>query len=160
MRVYIAGPMTGFENYNLAAFREAQARWIMMGWDAITPFEANDRAWRRHYDNPFVPGVDKCDYGDPLLNEMFAEDLLEVCTRDAIALLPGWEKSKGTSRELAVALLLGKPIYDAMSGNLLQLQMVLMTFNQLLMTFNQYDVEYANGLSVTTYPKPLAFIKE
>ena len=113
MKVYIAGPMTGKEFYNVEAFREAQARWLDRGWDAHTPFEANSRAWHRVYGRDFDPYTDVCDYGSPLLPLMFAEDLHEVCTSDAIALLPGWEKSKGVARELAVALLLGKRIYNA-----------------------------------------------
>ena len=33
-------------------------------------------------------------------------------TRDCLALLPGWEASKGACEERALALALGLPVYD------------------------------------------------
>jgi hypothetical protein len=116
MRVYVAGPMTGYPQENAPAFAEAAARLRALGHDVVTPVELNAMVWRRHHDSDYDPAVHKIGYGDPLLNEMFAEDLKEVCTRDAIALLPGWQNSRGAAREVFVAEALGKDCLDAMTG--------------------------------------------
>jgi len=113
MKTYIAGPMTGRPHYNVAAFRHAAAAWTDTGATAETPFEANSRVWRRHYGRDFDPFTDTCDYGDPLLPEMFAEDVVTMLGCDQVALLPGWEQSSGVSRELPIALLFRKPVFDA-----------------------------------------------
>jgi hypothetical protein len=113
MKVYIAGPMTGYPHANAPAFIDAQVRWQEQGHVVQTPLDANGRVWERHYGVKFDPFVDKCDYGDPLLPQMFAEDLKVVAWADAVAVLPGWEKSRGVARELSVALLLGKRVFDA-----------------------------------------------
>jgi hypothetical protein len=113
MRVYIAGPMTGHEHYNVAAFQYAAAKWRDAGWDAETPFDANSRVWRKHHGRDFDPTKDVCDWGDPILAEMLLEDMTVLCSADAIALLKGWEKSKGSRSEILVAANLGKKIYDA-----------------------------------------------
>jgi hypothetical protein len=112
-RVYIAGPMTGYEHYNLAAFEKARATWTEAGFDVETPFDANSRVWRKHHGRDFDPRVDVCDWGDPILAEMLAEDLAVLCSADAIALLDGWEKSKGARSEILIAVNLGKEIYSA-----------------------------------------------
>lgn len=115
MRVYIAGPMTGKKFYNVDEFQFAAYRWRAHGHTAHLPFYANSRVWHRHYGRTFNPYVDKCDYGDPLLPEMIIEDLIELRQTDAIALLPGWENSKGTKAEILMALTFRKPIYDAVT---------------------------------------------
>lgn len=116
MRVYVAGPMTGITAYNAPAFYAAAALLASQGAVAVTPFEANSRVWQRHFGRAFDPVNDKCDYGDPILKEMIAEDLAELCASDAIALLPGWEKSKGSRVELLCALNLRLTVLDANTG--------------------------------------------
>jgi hypothetical protein len=66
--------------------------------------------------------VDVCDWGDPVLAEMIAEDFSVLCRSDAVALLPGWESSKGSRAEILVAVNLGKPIYDAVTFERLPLE--------------------------------------
>jgi hypothetical protein len=117
MRVYVAGPMTGHKAYNYEAFVDAARFLISLGHDAVIPFESNSRVWARYYGRPFDPYTDECDYGDSLLPQMIHEDLGELCRADAIALLPGWEKSRGAKVELLLAINLGKKILDATTGD-------------------------------------------
>lgn len=124
-RVYIAGPMTGYEYYNAAAFSYAKAQWTDAGYDARTPFDANSVVWRKHHGRDFDPLRDVCDWGDPILAEMLAEDFAELCRADVVALLPNWEKSKGARSELLVALNLGKEVRDAATFEQLTLQSAL-----------------------------------
>lgn len=88
MRVYIAGPMTGYKNFNRKAFFKA-AR-------TIKSMEA-------------IP-VHTAGLPDGLTYEEYLEkslDLLEEC--DAICLLEGWEESKGALMEYGYAKSRGLP---------------------------------------------------
>lgn len=113
-KLYIAGPMTGIACYNFAAFDDAAERWSQ-DWDVTTPPDITRRVWMAKHSRPFDPASDRCDYGDDTLSEMFALDLAAVCDADAIALLPGWENSKGAQLEIAVAKVLGKTFHDAVT---------------------------------------------
>lgn len=121
-KVYIAGPMTGRASYNVLAFMSAAFIWRTRGYVVETPFEANSRVWKKHYGRNFNPHMDKCDYGDAILDEMTAEDMAVLCAADIIALLPGWEKSKGCTAELLVALNLRKEIRCAKTFSTLYLE--------------------------------------
>ena len=116
MRVYAAGPMTGKALYNWPAFKEAAAKLMNFGYSVVTPFELNSIVWERHFGREFNPGVDKCEYGDQLLCEMAALDLQTVCEVDAVAVLEGWQQSKGARLEVLLAEQLGKIILDATTG--------------------------------------------
>lgn len=116
MRIYVAGPMTGRPGYNANAFNRAKLYLTALGHDVITPLETNNEIWQKHYGRDFDPWRDRCDYGDVILDEMVARDLMEVCSRDAIALLDEWETSKGTINELMTARNLGKVILSARTG--------------------------------------------
>ena len=115
MHVYIAGPMTGYEEYNHPAFLRAESEWRKAGYDAVTPVEANNAVWQKHFGRDFDARTDVCDYGDPLLREILAADLALLATADAVALLPGWRKSRGANLELAVASSMGLPVFDAIT---------------------------------------------
>ena len=109
MNVYIAGPMRGYDRHNFPAFDEAFQRWSGAGHRVITP-AALDRA---------LSGDELVELSDTPDNPVFFRraiqiDVLVICSVDAIALLPGWERSRGTTVELALAQMLGLPIYDAM----------------------------------------------
>jgi hypothetical protein len=110
MNIYVAGPMTGHAAYNVDAFRDVATAWTLAGHVVETPFDADSRVWKRHYGRAFDPYVDTCDYGDPLLREMFAEDIAVLLASDAVVVLPGWEQSKGATLECRIAAQFGIPI--------------------------------------------------
>src|SRR3972149_11223209 len=91
--VYLAGPMTGKPAYNFQEFRFFANDLELRGFRPVTPFEANNKVWRRPFGRDFDPFVDRCDYGDPLLKEMLDADIALLCSTDAVALLPGWKES-------------------------------------------------------------------
>jgi hypothetical protein len=95
MRVYIAGPMRGYADYNFPAFRAAAERLRSMGHDVFDPSEA---------ENPT----------DPLkpLWQYMQKDLPIVCGVDMLVLLPGWEHSEGVAIEHVVARMLGKTVVE------------------------------------------------
>lgn len=112
MKLYIAGPMTGRDAYNHRAFMAAAERLRNMGHEPVTPFQANSEVWRRHHDRDFDPYADTCDYGGPLLREMFAADVALLLSADGIALLDGWRDSKGAQMELRLAEMFGLDVMD------------------------------------------------
>ena len=114
MKFYLAGPMTGIANFNFPAFNAAAAKLRAGGHEVFNPAE---RDIERH------GGVDiSADNhaGDPALaakshgfslRDALADDAAFICkVADAIAMLPGWENSKGARAEHALAFALGHQI--------------------------------------------------
>lgn len=101
-RIYIAGPMTGYAEYNYPAFLAAAEEWRKEGWEVLNPAENF--------------GGDKTkDYATYI-----RADLQMLAQADAMAFLPGWERSKGATFEHSVGSMLGLPMYDAVSMGRLQ----------------------------------------
>ncbi len=94
MKLYLAGPMTGIDGYNYPAFNAAADRLRQMGHVVFNPAEA-------HGGETGLP-----------LSSYFEKDLPEVCRADAVAVLPGWENSKGATIEVELARHLGKGVYQ------------------------------------------------
>jgi len=93
-RIYIAGPMTGYENYNFAAFNEAAQKLRNAGFVAVNPA-----------DHGIVTGADWPDY--------LRDDIAKLATCEAIHFLPGWSKSKGATLEHHIAVALAMDIQFA-----------------------------------------------
>lgn len=108
MKIYVAGPMTGIPSFNFPAFDEAAAWLRDMGHDVCNPAEHD----RETHGNSIEASVT----GDPAdaaavgfsLREALAYDLDWIARNaDAVAVLPGWEGSKGAAAEIALARALG-----------------------------------------------------
>lgn len=93
MRLYISGPMTGIPEWNFPAFNKAADQLRAAGYDVVNPADGgsdNSKSWE--------------DY--------LREDLRLLLDCDGIALLPGWEKSRGARLEVHVATSLFMPCRD------------------------------------------------
>lgn len=114
LKIYLAGPMTGIVEFNFPAFHAAAAQLRAEGHEVFNPAEADIE---RH------DGVDISIgnvNGDPAVaaaqhgfdrRVALGQDLDWICAEaDAVALLPGWQASKGATAERAVALALGLQI--------------------------------------------------
>lgn len=97
MRIYLAGPMTGIEEWNYPLFRAETVRLRALGHRVVSPAEINA--------GHEVDGWVAC----------MKRDIVALLDCDALALLPGWEKSKGARGEVALANLLDIPALDAAS---------------------------------------------
>lgn len=95
--VYMAGPMANLPARNYPAFREFTAQWRDSGWSVISPHEAFGEEASDRY------------------QQYMRLDIHSLLCVDAIALMPGWEKSQGAQTELGVALGLGLNVYDALT---------------------------------------------
>ena len=92
MKLYIAGPMTGYEDLNYPAFNAAQRILEAAGFEVLNPVD-ND------------PGT-----GDLEWIDFMRMSLVQISQCDGIALLPGWFKSRGAWLEVQLVNGLGLPI--------------------------------------------------
>lgn len=90
-RIYIAGPMTGYPNYNFEAFNRIALDYFNSGWDVENPAE-----------HGVIDGATWEDY------MMFDLTRLGLC--GTIYMLDGWRESKGACIEHALAMTLGMDI--------------------------------------------------
>lgn len=95
MILYVAGPMTGLPEFNYPAFRRAGEHLAAVGYEVLNPVDAEDHN----------------DTGKPQAWDWYMRHALRmVLAADGIALLPGWEGSKGARLEVHVAQALDLPI--------------------------------------------------
>lgn len=86
-RIYLSGPMSGLPDDNFPAFFAQASQLRAAGYDVVNPAEIDNAGKSWEY--------------------CLRTDLREMCSCDTIALMPGWEKSKGANLELHVAHRLG-----------------------------------------------------
>jgi hypothetical protein len=88
MKHYLAGPMTGYENFNIPAFKAAKETLEKKGFKIELPvdIESQKEGW--------------------LWGDYLAEDIRIICNDcEGMILLPEWEGSRGAKLELAAALM-------------------------------------------------------
>ncbi len=117
---YEIGPMTGYENFNFAAFDEGRDVLTELGWDVISPADLDREA-----------GIDPLKISDTeaYIANFTIDDLKKIIRRDvkailslnpekgdALALLPGWEKSTGSMGEVMLGRWLGLRFIHALTG--------------------------------------------
>jgi len=93
-RLYLAGPMTGFEDFNFPAFNKMSAELRARGYVVENPAE-----------HGVVEGADWADY--------MSYDLTRLGLCGQVAVLPGWENSKGARLEVHIARELGMKVVNA-----------------------------------------------
>lgn len=106
MKIYLAGPMRGLPNFNHHAFRVGAIALRAAGHEVFSPVESSEAMYGPdiYTTNPegdeAIAGIDG--------RKVFAADLAYICEHaEAVALLPGWERSKGATAEHATAVALG-----------------------------------------------------
>ena len=114
MKYYLAGPMSGIPQFNFPAFHAAAKNLREQGHEVFNPAE---RDIERHHgvdisaDNATGNVAQAAQTHGFSLREALAEDTAYICREaDAIAMLPGWEKSNGARAEHALAVALGHEI--------------------------------------------------
>jgi hypothetical protein len=95
--------MRGIPLFNFPAFDRAAKDLRGRGHEVWSPAENDVEK------DGFDPATDQ-PRGMP---HYMARDLPAVCMADAVAVLPGWEKSRGATLEVHVARALDKPVLDA-----------------------------------------------
>lgn len=136
--LYVAGPMTGIAQFNFPLFDAVSEALRADGWAIVSPAETDHEQTRaaamESADGKITDGVVGVEsWGDCLARDvkMLADGYVPRLTEaqlialeeddadlpaapvpiDGIALLPGWENSKGARLEAFVGLLTGKEFY-------------------------------------------------
>src|ERR1700722_13889131 len=105
MKIYLAGPMRGYANFNFPAFDFAAAKLRADGHDVFSPAE-RDREIHGTKLEDNATGDEKqatLTTGFSRLETLAADTRYIAIHADAIELLPGWEKSSVANAELALA---------------------------------------------------------
>jgi hypothetical protein len=110
LKVYIAGPMSGYEEWNFPAFFKAEEELKLLGVDVINP---------AHNDGTDIEkALESARFGKRDWAWYMRRDLAYVMECDTICVLEGWQKSKGASLEVKVARALGMPVLTLQKGKL------------------------------------------
>jgi Domain of unknown function (DUF4406) len=112
-RLYLAGPMTGYPQFNFPAFYEAASKLREQGYEIVSPAEL---------DGPEITKValksttGKLDANGKIAEQTWGDLLgrdvkIVADTVQGIVFLPGWERSKGARLEAYVGLLCKHEFY-------------------------------------------------
>ena len=109
-KVYLAGPMRGYPEFNFPEFHAAANSLRMRQFEVWSPAERDEKE-----------GLDPKNAEHRAVAEerglryYMQHDLPAVCRSDAVALLPNWRKSVGACLEVITAWTLGLPTFMAWS---------------------------------------------
>lgn len=108
MKLYLAGPMRGIPEFNFPAFHKA-AGWLReQGHAVFNPAERDESVHGKGVNASPTGDLKDIEHTGFSLREALAADAAFICLEaDGIALLPGWERSKGAVAEKALAKALG-----------------------------------------------------
>lgn len=115
MKIYLAGPMRGIPEFNFPAFHEGAAKLRAQGHYVFSPAEADTKRHGKDISKGNKNGDESVAAKEHGFNlrEALGVDLAFICAEaDAIALLPGWENSKGANAERATAIALGLEVIE------------------------------------------------
>jgi hypothetical protein len=114
LRVYIAGPMRGIAEFNFPAFHAAAANLRAAGYEVFSPAEKDIE----HHGADISDGNDTGCLEQASMQHGFSlrralgDDTKWICEKaDVVAVLPGWENSKGAQAEVALARALGLQLW-------------------------------------------------
>ncbi len=96
MRIYLSGPMTGYEEFNYPAFHAAATALRGKGHQVVSPAEQDEAS-----------GLDPA---TSQWADFIRWDIRVLADCEGIVLLDGWHKSKGARLEHHIALELGMDV--------------------------------------------------
>ena len=110
MKYYLAGPMTGYPQFNFPMFKSVTAGLRKIGYEIVSPLETDEPemqeiAWKS------TDGAHDAQFTETW-GEVLAKDVILIADEiEGIILLPKWNKSKGARLEVFVALMCGHPVW-------------------------------------------------
>jgi hypothetical protein len=118
LKLYVAGPMRGYPEFNFPAFRAATAALRGLGHEVFSPAERDEEVHGSDFSKQFptgsIPDAEKTGFS---LRRALGDDLAWICKEaDGVFLLRGWEMSKGATAEKATAEALGLEILYQTEG--------------------------------------------
>ena len=112
MKIYVAGPMRGYPEFNFPAFKTAAYTLRRMGHEVFSPAEKDEEVHGKEFSKQFTTGdLAAAESTGFSLRRALGDDLEWVCKHgEAVYMLKGWEKSNGAKAEHATAVALGLEI--------------------------------------------------
>jgi Domain of unknown function (DUF4406) len=96
LKLYLAGKMSGVEQFNFPAFHAEAARLRSLGYEVVNPAELNEG-------------------NEGNWQACMKVDIHELIECDGVALMDGWETSEGASLERDISFRLGLALYRSKS---------------------------------------------
>ena len=96
--IYLSGPMSYYEDNNVAAFAEACFQLRQQGFVVNSPHEIE------------TVGLDHIKEAEELWRYFMRQDIYLIVRSKSFVMLPGWECSRGARLEVAIAHALGMPV--------------------------------------------------
>lgn len=94
MKIYLSGPMTGYEDFNRPLFASVAASLRARGYDVVNPAEHDHLAISDDW------------------SAYLRKDLKLLSDCDAVVVLPKWNRSRGARLEVYIAVTLGMPVLE------------------------------------------------
>lgn len=103
MRYYLAGPMSGYPQFNFPAFYAAAKDLRNAGYDIVSPAELDDK---EHAGEALASAHGDLGDSSATWGQCLGRDVQIIAdTVDGVVFLPGWQKSRGARLEAFVGLL-------------------------------------------------------
>lgn len=119
MKVYLSGAMSGLPDQNFPEFHRCAKILRDKGFEVFSPAEQDEADGL--VDQPETPWA-----------VFLRRDIKALMDCEAIAMIPGWRKSKGACLEHYNAVALGMPVYDANTGELMKTELITETAQRLV----------------------------
>lgn len=113
MKIYLAGPMRGYKDFNFPAFFAEAKKLRDLGHEVFNPAERDTVEWGAEKLKTATGSEEEVAKalgleGLSLARKCFLHDTQYICSQaDAIAVMPGWEESRGAKAEHALAVAIG-----------------------------------------------------
>lgn len=150
-KIYVAGPMRGVPQFNFPAFINAAKVLRAKGYEVFSPAERDLHAG---FDYRDTTGSDEDMRRQNFsLREALGDDLEWISQHaDAVALLPGWERSTGANAEVATAKALGLAVYLFENDELIDItdNVFGLFASGVLPSSKPANVTFVNGTSAAT----------
>lgn len=114
-KVYLAGPMRGIPEFNFPAFFRYAAELRAQGFEVFNPAEKDNDRHGTDISKGNATGCEEqaaAQHGFNLREALFDDLRFITLEADAIALMPGWQNSKGVKAEKATAEALGLDVME------------------------------------------------
>lgn len=114
MKLYLAGPMRGYKDFNFPAFHAKAAELRAEGYEVFSPAERDEKKYGTEVSKSETGSLtDVAATVGFSLREALGADCKWICEEaDGIYLMKGWRASKGANAERALCVALGLLIID------------------------------------------------
>lgn len=121
MKIYIAGPMSGIEQFNYPAFGKAAEMLRYLGYEAHSPAEMDSPEVRALALASKTGDLTELGPSGETWGDMLAADVKMITDElDGVLLLDGWGQSRGARLEAFVCLSVRKPLFQLAGDTLLR----------------------------------------